>query len=126
VVVVNDIPGHFEVLAGVVHLLIKQLHVRPDVLYTGNPAMPHAWGLLSWLGEQLQGSSAGSMGLQQGTAGTAGSIATRKAPVVPPEGFSTAGARWLPLRTANMTGTLRLQASLLMCVSAELAPSVCR
>lgn len=57
VVVVNDIPGHFEVLAGVLHVL-KLLHVRPDVLYTGNPSMPLSWGLLPWLGEQPSASRA--------------------------------------------------------------------
>lgn len=49
VVVVNDIPGHFEVLAGVVEVL-RMLGAVPDVLYTGNPVYPLTWGLWAWLG----------------------------------------------------------------------------
>jgi hypothetical protein len=35
-------------------------------------------------------------------------------------------AHWVPLRTANATGGLRLHAPLLICISPELAPAVCR
>ncbi|KAL6763640.1 hypothetical protein V8C86DRAFT_2492617 [Haematococcus lacustris] len=49
VAVVNDVPAHYEVLAGVVYVLAS-LGLTPDVLFTGNPAQIHAWGLLTWLG----------------------------------------------------------------------------
>ena len=49
VTVVNDIPSHFEVLAGVIQVL-KALDVRPHVIFTGSPKILTNTGFIDWVG----------------------------------------------------------------------------
>eukprot|EP00798_Chlamydomonas_sp_ICE-L_P019961 gene19961-26669_t len=84
--VINDIAGHFEVLAGV-HQVAKQLSMDPHIFYVGTPGAPMRIGLHAWLG-QLE---------------------------VPPT--------WHPMHELNDSG---ITADVLICVSAELAPLVCK
>ena len=48
IAVVNDIAGHFEVLGGVLHVLLS-MGLSPDVYYTGRVDAPDSLGLKSWI-----------------------------------------------------------------------------
>eukprot|EP00199_Chlamydomonas_sp_CCMP681_P001055 CAMPEP_0119116000 /NCGR_PEP_ID=MMETSP1180-20130426/52044_1 /TAXON_ID=3052 ORGANISM="Chlamydomonas cf sp, Strain CCMP681" /NCGR_SAMPLE_ID=MMETSP1180 /ASSEMBLY_ACC=CAM_ASM_000741 /LENGTH=443 /DNA_ID=CAMNT_0007105111 /DNA_START=18 /DNA_END=1349 /DNA_ORIENTATION=+ len=118
VVVVNDMPGHFEVLAGVLHVL-RLLDVRPEVLYMGVPGIIHAWGLLDWLGQQSTVSHATREAVFE-------HVGKLNVVDVGADGFNTAAAHWVPLESSNQTDSLHLHANLVICVSPELAPAVCK
>ncbi|EFJ48709.1 hypothetical protein VOLCADRAFT_104568 [Volvox carteri f. nagariensis] len=124
-VIVNDVAGHFEVLAGILArlytLMQKQqrqqlqqqqpsahttdlwIEPQPRVLYTGNARAPVDNGLNDWLGKEV----VGAFSWHPLTASTA--ITDIAQPPPPPP-----GPGW------------RTPADVIICVSAELAPKVCR
>lgn len=53
----NDIAGHFEVLAGVLANL-HDMGVKPRVTFVGNPEGPTLIGLKDWIGAEVSKSAA--------------------------------------------------------------------
>ncbi|GLC42576.1 hypothetical protein PLESTB_001115700 [Pleodorina starrii] len=119
-VVVNDIAGHFEVLAGVLtrlHAIQRQqqqqitqapgplLASMPRVIYTGNARAPVENGLHDWLGRDVVGAFA----WHPLNPSVSGIDVTLAHPPPPPP-----GPGW------------RTPADVVICVSAELAPKVCK
>ncbi|PNH12639.1 hypothetical protein TSOC_000405 [Tetrabaena socialis] len=102
VVVVNDIAGHFEVLAGVLTTLVRDLRLAspPRVVYTGNAKGPTTNGLLDWLGPEVAGGASWHPLVSAASGGGAAVAAG-----------------------ANLSWGAPADA--LVCVSAELAPKVC-
>ncbi len=111
------------------HVLSSLLGVKPDVYYVGSPAVPITWGLLGWLGDPtpsprwraLVAPSPPPL-LPAGAQGGAGHAQ------LPPawRPLETPTARWHPQRLVGALGSAGLQADLVLCVSPELAPDVCR
>ncbi|KAG2491250.1 hypothetical protein HYH03_010457 [Edaphochlamys debaryana] len=126
VVIVNDIAGHFEVLASVMVQLHrmqqassgKLLAGKPRVVFTGNIAGPEKNGLLDWLGQEVSESAQwlplGNFGLLGPTAGSGGK-----------GGKGAAGSKTSSGSGGKKGSPADDPADLVICVSAELAPQIC-
>ena len=136
VAVVNDVPGHFEVLAGVVEVL-RQLHIKPAVLYTGSSSTPSKWGLWAWLGGAAKASgsaaSKGGSGPSRSRSVDAASTvrggltrAGREEGIYALETAGQALATWHTFHSVEGPPPPQFHASLLICISPELAPAVCK
>jgi hypothetical protein len=121
VVVVNDVASHWEVLAGVLHVL-RLAGVRPTTLYTGTSFFPHDVQFFKWV--QLDDAEVQALWARRLAAAP-----TARTLVVPGYRFNTSSlGEFIHIAKAPQMRVPSdvTAADLVICVSPELARGECR